>query len=143
MLKMGYVYLLTKLFELLRPILFIIRGHKPSKIDTFGQIIFIILIYKGNFLDPGSIIDQVQVYIFKLKWFYYSRLHILSIWCIQLDHLRRYFLSYLCLRLSDLQLHRWVSNVRSLMIVFVISYSLPIACVWAPHTYTVWTLKTP
>lgn len=47
MLKLGYAYLMSKIFELLRPVLYVIRGHSPHKLDTLGQIVFIILIYKG------------------------------------------------------------------------------------------------
>ena len=48
MLRLGFIYLITKLFELLRPVLSVIRGHTPHKLDTFGQIAFIILFYQGK-----------------------------------------------------------------------------------------------
>lgn len=49
---MGYVYMLNKIFELLRPALMVLRGFKPHKIDTFNQVIYIILVYKGFLFYP-------------------------------------------------------------------------------------------
>lgn len=41
-----------KIFELLKPILSILRGFKPQKIDTFNQVIFLMLAYKAFLFYP-------------------------------------------------------------------------------------------
>jgi len=59
MLKMGFIFMLTKIFELLRPVLYILRGHKPHKIDTFNQVLFLILVYQGFIFYPFGVYNWI------------------------------------------------------------------------------------
>lgn len=55
--NMGYLYILAKMLELVRPVIALLRGkgQQLSYIDCFGQMYYLLLIYIGFIFRPFGV----------------------------------------------------------------------------------------